>query len=369
MSRGSDPVLKSLSDRDLANPTQLQQIVALGSDWWDAGQKQTGSARTGMFKRGYMYLKCAFPRVKGLSRLAVEKRLAEAPFIGEPPGEVMRFSGHSGHVREVRFTPDGRYVLSSGEDRIVRMWDVLDGNEVRRFEGHTGTIVRLSVALTAQLLITGSIDHTARVWDLETGREIHRFNFGNDVNSAVISPDGKLVLIADNMTPSHVYEALTGKLVSNFAGEGSYASAWSANGRRVSTGGWDGFANVFDAKTLKQLFRHSQGGQVYALALSNDGRRLLSSGPNHIVYWWDLESGRELIQFDASTSPVFIDELHGSIYTATAASDDFIVTDIVSIFHPELGVSNPQTALLARYRGSIFLGAIVACPDLNLRNT
>jgi WD40 repeat protein len=305
IARGNDPVLKALAERDLASPSQQGDEIALGNDWWDLGRKQIGAKKSHFLARGYLYLKRALPQAQDLQRLAIEKRLAEAPFVGEAPGEAARFTRNSGGIWAVQFTPDGRYALSAGEDCMIRMWDILTGREIRRFEGHTSAIMRLSVALTGHLFVSGSHDHTARVWDLDSGHEVHRFEYGNDVNAAVISPDGKLALIADNMSAQRLFDSATGKPAANFAGEGSYASAWSSGGRCFASGGWDRFANVFDAHTLKQLYHLPQGdNQVYALALSVDGRRLLSSGPNRIIRFWDLDHGTEIRSFEGSAGSI-----------------------------------------------------------------
>jgi WD40 repeat protein len=58
----------------------------------------------------------------------------------EKVGEVRRFEGHTGAVRAVVFSADGKFILScSGPrltDRTVRLWDAATGKELKRFEGH-----------------------------------------------------------------------------------------------------------------------------------------------------------------------------------------------------------------------------------------
>ncbi len=38
--------------------------------------------------------------------------------------ELRKFEGHQSHVGEVRFTPDGRQILSGGSDQTMRFWDL-----------------------------------------------------------------------------------------------------------------------------------------------------------------------------------------------------------------------------------------------------
>ena len=34
------------------------------------------------------------------------------------------WTGHTGHVNTIAFSPDGLYVLTGGDDRTLRLWDV-----------------------------------------------------------------------------------------------------------------------------------------------------------------------------------------------------------------------------------------------------
>src|SRR5206468_2420266 len=47
--------------------------------------------------------------------------------------EVQRFIGHSDTVRAAVLTADGKRLISAGEDRMVRVWDVQAGREMQRF--------------------------------------------------------------------------------------------------------------------------------------------------------------------------------------------------------------------------------------------
>ena len=49
--------------------------------------------------------------------------------------QVCTLTGHSGEVRSVTFSPDGRRVVSGSDDYLVKIWDVETGAAVRGFVG------------------------------------------------------------------------------------------------------------------------------------------------------------------------------------------------------------------------------------------
>ncbi len=51
------------------------------------------------------------------------------------------------------------------------MWDADTGTKKLDLKGHTGAVRSVAFSLDGKRILTGSEDQTARVWDAETGTE------------------------------------------------------------------------------------------------------------------------------------------------------------------------------------------------------
>src|SRR5262249_39190580 len=80
--------------------------------------------------------------------------------------EVRRFTGHTDEVLCVALSPDGRYALSGGKDRSVRLWDVPTGKELKRFDGHREAVWCVAFSPSGRRALSGGDDRTVLLWDL-----------------------------------------------------------------------------------------------------------------------------------------------------------------------------------------------------------
>ncbi len=83
--------------------------------------------------------------------------------------------------------------------------------------------------------------------------------------------------------------------------------ALSPDGKRLLTAGCqlDGTARYWDIATGKEIYRlPSKGGQVYGVAISPDGTKLLSCSGDRLIHVWDAATGQEVKQLKGHTGEV-----------------------------------------------------------------
>ncbi|WWC66892.1 mitochondrial division protein 1 [Kwoniella pini CBS 10737] len=76
----------------------------------------------------------------------------------------MTLNGHTAPITALDFNEPYGMLVTAGQDDIVKVWDLCDGEEIGQLRGHTGTVKALQVEDT--LCLTGGSDGAIRLWDL-----------------------------------------------------------------------------------------------------------------------------------------------------------------------------------------------------------
>jgi WD40 repeat protein len=74
--------------------------------------------------------------------------------------------GHPGWVTAVEFAPDGRTLMTAGEDQTVRTWDVETGQQQHALAWEVGEVGALAFARDGLTAAAGGRDGQVVVWDL-----------------------------------------------------------------------------------------------------------------------------------------------------------------------------------------------------------
>ena len=159
------------------------------------------------------------------------------------------FTGNTGRVYSVAFSPDGQYILSGSGDDTIRVWD-REGKEVGQpFTGHTSDVYSVAFSPDGQYIVSGSEDDTVRVWDRQGNQVGQPFTGHADgVNSVVFSSDGQYIVSGSLDKTIRVWDRQGNQVGQPFTGhtEGVYSVAFSSDGQYIVSGGWDNTVRVWE---------------------------------------------------------------------------------------------------------------------------
>ena len=291
----------------------------------------------------------------GISRLVYSESVEEITPGAASVRELLTFSGHTGEVYSVAFSPDGRRVVTVSSDQTAKIWDTTSGQELFTLTGHNPApqvltypgITGVAFSPDGTCLATASSDTTAKVWDISTplntgvatGRELLTLRGHaayapggaalpfQGVVDVVFSPDGTHLATAGADGTARVWDAATGEELLTLVSDIGIISdiAFNPDGSRLAIAGWtEGLAKVWEisqaldtdleasaaAITGQELFSLTgHSGQMYGITFSPDGTSLATASQDGTTRIWDAMTGQELLTlagpwfFDVAFSP------------------------------------------------------------------
>ena len=117
---------------------------------------------------------------------------------GEVWDEVILRDGHTAAVRRAVFSPDGRLLVSVGEDKQVIVWDFEHRERLATLTDHTDWVGAVAFSPDGKRFATGSVDGTVIVWDALTLKQETVMRHPHKVTSLAFSPDGKVLVVASD---------------------------------------------------------------------------------------------------------------------------------------------------------------------------
>jgi WD40 repeat protein/serine/threonine protein kinase/DNA-binding XRE family transcriptional regulator len=231
--------------------------------------------------------------------------------------------GHTFGQEWGAWSPDGKFIATSGEDGSARLWDAETGQQLREFEDGSywsDWSPDGSQLVTAHGIAAYSLD----IWDVATGEKTASLTVPEDEYGAPQfltmdwSPNGSYILAAafrpSRPQPIYVWDAETGELISALEADDVCMLGWprwSPDSSRIAGGcifvppDMNAPARVWDVESGEQLHTfESEYGWTYRTVWSTDGAQLLVTYENGVAQIRDAESGDVLLTFSEHQGPV-----------------------------------------------------------------
>ena len=171
-------------------------------------------------------------------------------------------------INALAWSPDSRYIASASDDKTVQVWPfeqirgilVQEERLARKnsmiYSGHTGWVKTVAWSPNGTRLASGSWDNTVQLWNATDGRFVYvHADHSSWINAVAWSPNSTRIASASNDGTVHLWDANNGHEVFTkrtfFTYEGHRddvrAVAWSPDGTRIASGGHDTTVQIWDA--------------------------------------------------------------------------------------------------------------------------
>jgi WD40 repeat protein/Flp pilus assembly protein TadD len=216
---------------------------------------------------------------------------------GRPAGPPLP---HTNYVAAVAFSPDGN-TLAAGDFEpkgLIKLWDWRTGKEVRPPLRHDDIVLKVSFSPDGRFLAVLKADDWSKkpellIWDVASGTTVVRVPYTNpEIRhelEARFRPDGQAVAARDADGVLRLWEVPSGTLLGERALDGGWVMQFSPDGRVVAAAANLG-VRLLDADTLDPLpsgfLPHPD--PVGDLAFSPDGAFLLSGHESGSAQLWDV---------------------------------------------------------------------------------
>ncbi len=291
------------------SPTDGQSVVSGASDGtvfvWQANAIQvTDYAREigGAIKK----LSSKSEQSGENKRSTTEKNAVEFQRLVDPDlliADSTSERAHGDRVRVVRFSPDGKTILTGGDDYLIRLWDAASAKRIKDLRGHGGWVLDADFAdQSGDLIVSCSADETVRTWQPaayinasvsnrplgNSGKMLHEEEILsarlNQQGTAVVTASRDRTAIVSQINPLTMSleriaalrdetDLVALKEGTTFIAQ-SYALDYENSLLYVASA--DAIVRVWNFKRGTELFKIENTGLNTSLALSRDGRYLLT---------------------------------------------------------------------------------------------
>ena len=188
----------------------------------------------------------------------------------------------------------------------------------RTLRGHTAPVTSVAFDREGTRILSGADEQTVKLWDARTGQVLRTLFLGHSatVSSVAFSPDSKRILAGSKKKDLHgnflpgevkVWDAQTGATLLTLKGHTApvHTVAVSPDGKRIVTGSADHTARLWDADTGQHVLTlKGHGGTVNCVVMTNDGGRIVSASADRTVKVWIATTGEELFTCTGHASSV-----------------------------------------------------------------
>jgi WD40 repeat protein len=276
---------------------------------------------------------------------------------------------HKANVLSVAFSPDGHYLVSGSEDKVLLIYDLTmqepkvkfdnnyfppraiivtqvnniflgAGSDIKMidfnnktlavYKGNSTHIWSIGYAPERNKLVAGSYDYTIKVWDVATEEsELQLEGHKKSTLPVAFSPDEKYIVSGSLDRTVKVWNAKTGELMKTLERhtDNIYDIAFHPTGKYFASASRDKTIRLWDFETgevVKTYIGHDKG--ILDIEFTPDGNHLLSASFDGSIRLWQTKTGKMVYTFSDHEGIVnSIDVNHDGTMLASGGADTKVI--------------------------------------------
>jgi WD40 repeat protein len=264
------------------------------------------------------------------------------------------------HKRDVNTVAiAGDVIASGGADGAVVVWSGSTATATR--ESNDGSVKAIALAPDGKTIAIGTMYGQVTLWDVAAKKDLfsNRSHTGG-INSVAFFPDGKTFATASTDQSVKVFD-LAGKELAKLTNKYTiYAVAVSADGKLLLSCNSNGEVTSWNLATKKPAAAYSPSkGECHALALTGDGKSLAVGYGDGTVVVVEPASGKELRRAKVSDSVNGLAfSADGKTIAAGTQSDQLALIDDAQNVTTLKGHGRPITAVAYKRDGTLVSGSM-----------
>lgn len=222
---------------------------------------------------------------------------------------------------------DGQFIAAAGHGRFVSGYQVAQKKKLFSSQGHTAAVYGMGYSERLQMVASAG-DRAVRVWNASTGELLQTLPTLSAVYAVQFSPDGRQLIAGCLNGKVKIYDTGRWQLTDSLqCGTSVTNLAIHNNGKYLATAGSGGQAFVYDLankKLLHELKGHTK--VIYGIAMHPTEPLLLTAGYDRIVKCWNLATGTNTLTLFGFAS---------ELYTAAIVSNGnrVVITEVDGTVH------------------------------------
>ena len=181
---------------------------------------------------------------------------------------IAKHTVHTGAVRCVVFSPDGRQLASAGIDKTIYLWPIEGSSEPKPFTRQDSEINFIAYRPNRSRIASGAADGTITLLDLESAATASLGNIPDEVICLAFSPDGQRLASVRSDGTVRVWDLDSETEMAKSTHPGATAVLFSPDGKRVFVSTSEGSVKIIDARTGFSLLTLTGQSPLNCLALN-----------------------------------------------------------------------------------------------------